>query len=194
MLLAFLCNRHLDGFWHRELGDGFYKRIKEWCPYTWVVDPSEIPPHAAIPRLELTDWNQLKSLSQKQRRLILKISGFSERAWGARGLYLGSDLSSTEWSLAVDEALTSFNKNPFVLQEYHTPNRIETTWFDAEQGTIEAMQGRVRLCPYYFVHGEGDQAKTKLGGALATICPEDKKIIHGMKDAVMVPCSIGPQE
>ena len=30
-----------------------------------------------------------------------------------------------------------------------------------------------------------------LGGVLATICPADKKIIHGMKDAVFAPCSLG---
>jgi len=29
-----------------------------------------------------------------------------------------------------------------------------------------------------------------LAGVLATICPKDKKIIHGMKDAVMVPCAV----
>ena len=50
------------------------------------------------------------------------------------------------------------------------------------------MPGRVRLCPYYFVSGEGDSARPKLGGVLATICPADKKIIHGMTDAVLVPC------
>lgn len=53
------------------------------------------------------------------------------------------------------------------------------------------MSGRVRLSPYYFV--EGDQAK--LGGILATICPKDKKIIHGMRDAdPMVPCSLATDE
>ena len=52
------------------------------------------------------------------------------------------------------------------------------------------MVGRVRLCPYYFVLGEGESAHTRLGGVLATICPADKKIIHGMKDAILAPCSI----
>ena len=47
------------------------------------------------------------------------------------------------------------------------------------------MSGRARLSPYYFVSGE----KTELAGILATICPADKKVIHGMKDAVMVPCA-----
>ena len=52
------------------------------------------------------------------------------------------------------------------------------------------MPGRVRLCPYYFVAGDGDAARPKLGGVLATIVPSDKKIVHGMKDAVLAPCSV----
>jgi hypothetical protein len=48
------------------------------------------------------------------------------------------------------------------------------------------MNGRVRLCPYYFVAGDD----ARLGGVLATICPQDKKIIHGMADAIMAPCRV----
>jgi hypothetical protein len=32
----------------------------------------------------------------------------------------------------------------------------------------------------------------ELAGILATVCPADKKIIHGMKDAVLVPCAAAP--
>ena len=49
------------------------------------------------------------------------------------------------------------------------------------------VEGRVRLCPYYFVTGED---AVELGGVLATLCPPDKKAIHGMPDAIMAPCSI----
>jgi hypothetical protein len=52
------------------------------------------------------------------------------------------------------------------------------------------MEGRVRLCPYYFVSGEGKTEQVKLGGVLATIVPADKKIIHGMSDAIITPCRI----
>ena len=55
---------------------------------------------------------------------------------------------------------------------------------------LAPMPGRVRLCPYYFVIGEGDAARAHLGGVLATICPADKKIIHGMRDAILAPCSM----
>ena len=28
-----------------------------------------------------------------------------------------------------------------------------------------------------------------VGGALATICPDDKKLLHGMRDAILAPAS-----
>ncbi|MBI4661278.1 MAG: hypothetical protein HY735_20845 [Verrucomicrobia bacterium] len=189
MLFALLWNRNLRGFWRQELGEGFLDRLLRLVPYTWLVDPTPLPPHGAIPELNLTHWQQLKTLSQRERDLILKVSGFCETAWGARGVYLGSDLSVSAWSEAVDLALRSFEKSPYVLQRYHKPKAIEFQWFDFGKHEPVAMQGRVRLCPYYFVVGEGDHARARLGGVLATVCPADKKIIHGMRDAVLVPCA-----
>ena len=48
------------------------------------------------------------------------------------------------------------------------------------------MKGRVRLCPYYFI----EEDRVKLRGALATIVPADKKLFHGMSDAILVPTKI----
>jgi hypothetical protein len=124
-------------------------------------------------------------MSQRERDLILKVSGFSEEAWGARGVFLGSDLPVSDWSAAVDRALGSFERNPFLLQRYHKPGSVPMEW--VEDGAAHRAEGRVRLCPYYFVSGDGDAARAALGGVLATICPADKKIIHGMRDAVLAP-------
>ena len=190
MLFALLCNRNLQNFWRQELGEAFLGRLKKIIPYTWLVDPAPIPPHAAIPELNLTDWQQLKSLSQKERDLILKVSGFSENAWGARGVFLGSDLPQSDWSVAVDAALANFEKSPSVLQRFHKPSQVEAQWLDFTKNEIVPMKGRARLCPYYFVSGEGDAARPQLGGVLATIVPADKKIVHGMADAVLAPCSV----
>jgi hypothetical protein len=190
MLFALLWNRNLQGYWRQELGDSFFHRLLGLVPYTWIVDPAPLPPHGAIPELSLTDWRQLKSLSQKERELILKVSGFSPHAWGARGVYLGSDLSHADWETAVDEAIANYERSPRVLQRYHKPGLVEAQWYDFERNQLVPMKGRVRLCPYYFVAGEADAARAELGGVLATICPADKKIIHGMKDAVFAPCSI----
>jgi hypothetical protein len=189
MLFALLWNRNLQGFWRQELGDGFLHRMQRLTPYTWLVDPDPLPPHAAIPELNLTDWHQLQTLSQKERELILKVSGFSDHAWGARGVYLGSDLSHADWSAAVEKAVTGFRSSPFVLQRYHKPELVDSSWFNFEREEIVPMKGRVRLCPYYFVSGDAEAARANLGGILATICPADKKIIHGMTDAIFAPCS-----
>ena len=189
MLFALLWNRNLHDFWRQELGEGFLARLKKLVPYTWIVDPSPLPPQAVIPELNLTDWQQLKTLSQKERELILKVSGFSEHAWGARGVFLGSDLSQEEWAKAVDDAIQHFEQSPRILQRYHKPALVEAQWFDFAKNEVVPMKGRVRLCPYYFVSGEGDAARPQLGGVLATINPADKKIIHGMTDAVLAPCA-----
>jgi hypothetical protein len=190
MLFALFWNRNLQHFWRQELGEGFVARLKKIIPYTWLMDPAPLPPHAAIPGLELTDWQQLKQLSQRERELILKISGFSEKAWGARGVFLGSDLPHEDWAKAVDAAIAGFEKSPYVLQRFEKPKQVEAKWFDFEKNELAAMNGRVRLCPYYFVSGAGDAARPALGGILATIVPADKKIVHGMSDAILAPCMV----
>ena len=192
MLFALLWNRHLQEFWRQQLGESFFQRMLRLVPYSWLIDPASLPPHAAIPELNLTDWRQLQSLSHKERDLILKVSGFSPHAWGARGVYLGSDLPHAEWAAAVERALESFPHSPYVLQRYHKPALVDARWFDFENQALVAMKGRVRLCPYYFVGGEAEAARAHLGGVLATVCPPDKKIIHGMTDAIFAPCSVEP--
>ena len=190
MLFALFWNRNLRSYWRQELGEGFVYKLEKWIPYTWLMDPAPMPPQAAIPGgLDLTDWNQLKALSQKERDLILKISGFSEKAWGARGVYLGSDLSTPEWSAAVDGALKDFETSPHVLQRFLKPAQVASRWYDFSRQEMVDMPGRARLCPYYFVSGQGDRARPALGGVLATVVPADKKIVHGMSEAILAPCT-----
>ena len=64
---------------------------------------------------------------------------------------------------------------------------MEQPYRDPASGEVVSLRGRVRLCPYYFVHGE----RTHLGGALATVAPADKKLVHGMRDAILVPAAVG---
>lgn len=194
LLFALLWNRNLRGFWHHHLGTAFFERLLRHVPYTWVVDPTPLPPHAAIPELGLTDWHQLKLLSQRERNLILKVSGFHPTAWGARSVTLGSDVSRADWAAAVDAALRAFPTSPYVLQRYHRPRVVPAAYHDFERETLVPLPARVRLCPYYFVHGEGDAARARLGGVLATLCPADKKLIHGMKDAILAPACVAAAE
>jgi hypothetical protein len=74
------------------------------------------------------------------------------------------------------------------LQRFHAGKLVNHPWWNPAIGQIERMEGRVRLCPYYFVSAKDDSVS--LGGVLATICPADKKILHGMRDAILVPCRV----
>ncbi|MEO0416423.1 MAG: hypothetical protein AAF226_15875, partial [Verrucomicrobiota bacterium] len=174
--------------WIAALREANFNRLKNIFPQSWVIDPTEIPHHAAIPGLDISNFSELESFTQKQRQLVLKLSGFNEKAWGSRGVTIGHDAAQSEWAEAVEEAIQSFDSQPYVLQRFHNGKKITHSWYDPETDEMQIMEGRVRLCPYYFVSNGGKAIN--LGGVLATICPADKKIIHGMSDAILVPCSL----
>ncbi len=177
--------RPLREFWRRELTERHFLKLQEAIPYTWLVDPEPLPPHAVLPGLEVNDWGEVASFSQKQRELILKISGFSELAWGSRGVHMASDLSQQDWREALETALASYGKHPYLLQRFHKGRLVRQPFVDgAEQ--LQTMEGRVRFCPYYFL----EEGKAQLRGALATVCPADKKLLHGMRDAILVPAAV----
>jgi len=175
----------LEPFWRKELGGKYFRELRKVIPYTWILEPETLPPTAVIPRLELHSWDHLKELSQRDRDLVLKISGYSPLAWGSRGVHIGSDLSTEEWSAAVQTALDSASRNPYILQPFHKGRLVEHPYFDEATGEEVVMKGRVRLCPYYLVDGNTVECL----GAQATICPADKKRIHGMREAIIVPAS-----
>ena len=150
---------------------------------SWTVDPTPLPPHAALPSIGVNSWQEVGTLSQKERRLVLKVSGFSELAWGSRGVYIGHDEPKERWVELVEQAGQDFDSQPWMMQEFREAKLIEHPYFDSESGEVKMMKGRARLCPYYFVI----PGEVRLGGCLATIVPADKKKIHGMEDAILVP-------
>ena len=185
MWFALFWLRPLREFWRRELSERHFLELQKVIPYTWILDPQPLPQHAVIPGLEIQSFEEVKHFSQKQRELILKISGYHETAWGSRSVVLGSDASQHEWETAITEALAEFPAHPHILQRFHKGRLVDQPFLNAA-GQVETMRGRVRLCPYYFVI----DGKAALRGALATVCPPDKKLLHGMKDAIMVPTAV----
>ncbi len=183
MWFALFWLRPLHEFWRRELGEKYFLKLQEVIPYSWILDPTPLPQHAVIPRLEIHDWREAAKFSQKDRDLLLKVSGFSPLGWGSRGISLGSDLAHAEWEKRIDNALATFDSSPTIIQRFHKGRLLEHRYCEPDSGELKTMKGRVRLCPYYFV--EHDQVK--LHGALATIVPADKKFLHGMRDAILVP-------
>jgi hypothetical protein len=185
--LALLWSPALKKVWEQTLRGSHLKRLKELVPFGWVLDPTPLPPHAALPRMNAHSWAEVAQFSQKERQLVLKVSGFHETAWGSRGVFIGHDMPAAEWSARLETALEQSSEQPWILQEFREGRRIEHPVF-RDDGSVEMLQGRVRLCPYFFTN---DAGKTSFGGCLATIVPADKKKIHGMSDGALVPCVIG---
>ena len=195
LALALFHHHLLGDFWTESLSSRSLKVLRQIIPPSWVIDPAPLPPGAVLdgPRIggrSLNDWRDLAGASQKERDLIIKISGFHETAWGARSVVLGSDCSREEWQAGIEQALRLTPTNLHLLQEYRKPRRIEHPVFEPREGGLPVSatikEGRLRLCPYFFVVG----GQTRLSGALATFCPPDKKIIHGMQDAALLPSRV----
>jgi hypothetical protein len=194
--LAFALFHHhlLQEYWAESIGAGALKLLRTLIPPSWVMDPAPLPPGAVLdgPRVggrAMGDWRDLVAASQKERDLIIKISGFHETAWGARSVVLGSDCSREEWQQGVERALELAPANLHVLQAYMKPRRVRHPLYGHQAPHEEReVDGRLRLCPYYFLV----EGRPRLSGGLATFCPPDKKIIHGMQDAALLPVRIAP--
>lgn len=191
--LAFALLHHfaLEALWRAELGHATYERLLAIFPKTWVLDPRPLPPQAQIGGLvaggkPVSDWRALIELGKSDRDYVVKPSGFSELAWGSRGVKIANDLTKEEWAKTIDDALAAYEHTPHILQRFHKGKRIRMPYLDRSIDDIKMFDARVRLCPYYFVVGD----EARLGGILATVAPADKRLIHGMTDAVMAPCFV----
>ncbi len=193
LAFALFHNPALQDLWRAELGKEAFARLNELFPQTWVIDPRPLPAQSFIYDLQaggtpVNDWNRLVDLGKSERDYVVKPSGFSPLAWGSRGVRVANDLPKEEWAATIREALEHYETTPRILQRFHKGKRIRQNYFDRQAGEVRSFDGRVRLCPYYFVSGES----AELGGVLATVAPADKRLIHGMTDAVMAPCIVKP--
>ncbi len=199
LALALFHHHLLQDYWQEALSGRALKLLRALIPQSWVMDPAPLPPGAVLdgPRIggrALNNWRDLANASQKERDLIIKVSGYHETAWGARSVVLGSDCSRDEWQQGIERAIELAPENLHILQTYRKPKRAEHPLYvpaspeSGDSGFASVTRaGRLRLCPYYFVIG----GKAQLSGALATFCPPDKKIIHGMQDAALLPTRVG---
>lgn len=189
-LFALYHHPRLRPFWQAELAPEALAALDKLLPRTWVVDPTPLPPQATIPGLAvegvpIQDWLELARATKRDRAFVLKPSGFSSLAWGSHGVAFGHDLSTPDWEAALANAKASFGQTPYILQEFRKPERTEARYYDFRRDAVVKMEGRARLCPYFYVA----DGKAELHGVLATICPLDKLAIHGMTDAIMVPAA-----
>jgi hypothetical protein len=196
--LALLQNPSLTPFWHKTLGDSTTRWLRERVPESWIVMNN--PPHPSLEPSEsdlraqgtrIQTWQDLGQATQRERRLVLKPSGFSPEAWGSRGVRIGHDMAGSAWSDALEEALqgreTSEAKPEqglFVLQRFHKTHSFPLAYYSpqAEPVIQQSQKARIRLCPYYFCSSQNETPQW--AGTLVTACPENKKKIHGMREAL----------
>lgn len=188
--LALFHHHLLEAFWRENISKKSIKVLNKLIPKSWVVDPTPLPPGAVIDGplaqgKQLHSWMDLAEASQKERNLVLKISGFHETAWGSRSVVIGNDVSREDWKEALQEACDMAGTHPHIIQEFRKSVRLKHPLY-GEDGQVYEAYGRLRLNPFYFMDGDHVQ----LTGVLATFCPPDKKIIHGMEDAAMLPCRV----
>ena len=194
--LSFALFHHpaLTAWWKNFMGIETFNLLLHLIPKTWALDNRALPPHAVIPGIllkgnSIRDWKELSALTQKEREMAIKTSGFSPESWGSRGVTIGHDVSGEEWGRTLEKCLEDFPRNPSILQEFHKGKRIRVSYCKFASDAVIEMDSRVRLTPYYFVINK----EPRLGGILATLCPHNKKKIHGMTEAVMVPCAMASQ-
>ncbi len=199
MGMALWHHPRLRSHWRQEMSPESVALLDRMIPATWILDPLQVPPQATLsPPLvagdrELHDFRDLARLTQRERRFIIKPSGFSPLSWGSRGVVVGHDLPEDSWQEAVAHAMDSFHRGPSVLQPFRQTHVYPLSGFDFSS-EMEREEGyRIRLCPYYFVTG-ANRETVRTGGVLVTACPKDKKLIHGMVDAILSPAWSPAQE
>jgi hypothetical protein len=139
LTLALFHHHLLQDYWAEALSGRALKLLRSLIPPSWIMDPSPLPPGAVLdgPRAggrSLNDWRDLIGASQKERDLIIKISGYHETAWGARSVVLGSDSSRDEWQQGIERAIALAPTNLHVLQAYKKPRRLEHRVYDRPAG------------------------------------------------------------
>ena len=105
---------------------------------------------------------------------------------GRASVLLGSDASREEWREGLLEAIKSAPENLYILQEYKKPaRRKHPVFFAAGADTVDG--GPRAPVPVLFCFSA---IRRVSAGCWRRFCPADKKIIHGMRDAAMLPVRV----
>lgn len=149
-----------------------YDGSTHFTNFTFDVQASGEPQaaRAVIAGLEadgtpVSDWMELAELTKSERDYVIKPSGFSELAWGSRGVRVANDLTKDEWVATLREAIGEFDRTQRILQRFYKGKRVRQSYLDRTEDDIRTFDGCVRLCPYFFVV----EGQARLGDILATV-------------------------
>ena len=172
-LMGMLRDKEFESFFQKELPEEQREILQRTIPRTWVVDAANVPEDLGI-----KEWGDLADLSRKQRKFILKTSGFSSEGSWAKGVVFLEKLNKKNCRETMEGAAHA--DGLYVLQEFRKGANFSHRYFDFHASEMKPMKGRVRVTPYYSVE-DGSLLTAK-----ATMC-EGTDIIHGMVDSINVP-------
>ena len=149
-----------------------YDLLKDILPPTYVLHES--PPS----KLGISNWEELAKISRKERRFVLKVSGFSDLGSWSKGVTFLNKLSQQQCREVIQEALAG--ETTFVIQEFKKGKNFQQEYYDFEKSNLAAMNGRVRFTPYFSArNGQMLTAKT-------TMCA-NTDFIHAGTDSINSP-------
>ncbi len=170
-----------------------FERLRALFPQTWVLDPRPLPPQAAIvgpdapAATPVHDWMQLDAARQERARLRRQAVGLLRARLGlARRARSPTISRARNGRPRLREGLAAFDRTPHICSASTKGSACACRYFDrAKERRRCRWTGACACRRTYFVAGES----VRLGGILATIAPADKRLIHGMTDAIMAPCA-----
>ncbi len=80
--------------------------------------------------MPVTDWRALIDLGKSERDYVVKPSGFSELAWGSRGVKIANDLTKDDWTAAIEKALEFVRYDAVHLAALPQEQTLRMPYFD----------------------------------------------------------------
>ncbi len=159
--------------WREELGEERYALLRDLLPRTWLLTPDaavECPDGASI------SVRKLWELPPECRMFVIKESGTSETASGARSLRALHEMDAADVRAAVDSALAS--QVPYVIQETVNSPTISFTALDPNTQTLVTQHGaRIKLSAFYV---DGAMTDVKFIASNAQFAVNDGRCVEGV--------------
>ena len=150
------------------------KRNSTWSLFRWTNSTGN----------KLCKWTELSKASKKERRLVIKASGFHETAWGGRSVVIGDDMSAEEWKNSIISALDDYPSPVCIMQGIHEAGKLLTSNFFP---TIMKYRKNWEGFDYRLISLLSIRKLTGKGHWQPS-ARRIRKIIHGMRDGSLMPC------
>lgn len=172
-LMAFIWDKRYTDYFRKALGQSSFDVLRKAIPKTWILGEEDYV-DGGLPGGASTSI-QVASLGKKQRRIVLKKSGFDDgSSWGESVVFLHKKGAgyATE---CVQKGLEDSN-HLYVMQEFRTGKDVDMQYFDENNnGQLVTMTSRIRLTPYFSYIGK---SKGKLIAVKVTGCDRSAELIH----------------